>query len=153
MKFSLVAGLIGATSAVDLDKMTETDKLVQEEANLLEEQCKDMHSIDEDSLLETEEEKYKKAIKSSYKAHYGKTKKQIDAENHHILSTQKKCLSFVKKYRGHAKVCNWCKKAPAPKVVWKWSPTEKVWYRFYDGKWHYWGPSKKGFTHAGGTWW
>merc|ERR1711998_585662 len=27
-----------------------------------------------------------------------------------------------------------------------------VWYRFYDGKWHYWGPSKKGFTASGWTW-
>jgi len=51
------------------------------------------------------------------------------------------------------KVCSWCKKAPEPKVIWKWSPTEKVWYRFYDGKWHYWGISKKGFTHVGWTWW
>lgn len=35
---------------------------------------------------------------------------------------------------------------------WKWVVAEKAWYRWYDSGWHYWGPSKKGFTAAGWTW-
>jgi hypothetical protein len=94
----------------------------------------------------------KKHIVSSYKAHHSKTKAQIDAENKHILSTQAKCLHFVRKHRGHEKVCNWCRAMKVPAVRWKWNPLEKVWYRFYDGKWHYWGPSKSGYTTGGWNW-
>merc|ERR1712167_463021 len=135
MKFTYIAGLLGAASAVSVEQAPTEDNLVQMEAENLEAECKDFEQMDDDeSLLELEgeegEDKYNRANKYSYKAHNGKTKKQIDAQNHHILSTQKKCLSFVKKYRGH----------------------EKVWYRFYDGKWHYWGPSKNGFTSVGWTW-
>merc|ERR1719473_915222 len=157
MKFTYIAGLLGAASAVSVEQAPTEDNLVQMEAENLEAECKDFEQMDDDeSLLELEgeegEDKYNRANKYSYKAHYGKTKKQIDAQNHHILSTQKKCLSFVKKYRGHEKVCAWCKRAPAPSIRWRWIPSEKVWYRFYDGKWHYWGPSKNGFTSIGWTW-
>merc|ERR1719473_338645 len=157
MKFTYIAGLLGAASAVSVEQAPTEDNLVQMEAENLEAECKDFEQMDDDeSLLELEgeegEDKYNRANKYSYKAHYGKTKKQIDAQNHHILSTQKKCLSFVKKYRGHEKVCAWCKRAPAPAIRWRWIPSEKVWYRFYDGKWHYWGPSKNGFTSVGWTW-
>jgi hypothetical protein len=141
----------------------QLDSAIAEEALEMQETCKDFASYDEGSLLEVEEEaddesapKNKKAdlkrIKSTYKAHYGKTKAQIDAENHHILGTQAKCLGFVKKYTGMPKVCTWCKHAKAPSVRWKWVTAEKVWYRWYDNKWHYWGPSKSGFTAAGWTW-
>ena len=61
-------------------------------------------------------------------------------------------MKFVKQYRGHPKVCNWCKKAKAPSVIWKWDKDDKVWFRWYDNKWHYWGPSKRGFTSVGWTW-
>lgn len=61
-------------------------------------------------------------------------------------------MEFVKKYRGMPKVCNWCKKAPEPSIRWKWVADEHVWYRWYDGKWHFWGVSKHGFTHEGWTW-
>jgi len=155
MKFTYIAGLLGAASAVSVEQAPTEDNLVQMEAENLEAECKDFEQMDDDeSLLELEgeEERYNRANKYSYKAHYGKTKKQIDAQNHHILSTQKKCLDFVKKYRGHEKVCSWCKRAPAPRIRWRWIPSEKVWYRFYDGKWHYWGPSKNGFTSVGWTW-
>jgi hypothetical protein len=108
--------------------------------------------VEDENLLETEEEesRYRKAVKHSYKTHYSKTKAQINRENHHILSTQAKCLRFVKKYRGHAKVCHWCRKN---RVIrrWKWVASAKVWYRFYGGRWHYWGPSKTGFTRGGWT--
>lgn len=55
----------------------------------MEEMCKDFNQYDEDSLLETEEDgsKYKKAVKKTYKQHYGKTKRAIDKENRHILTT------------------------------------------------------------------
>merc|ERR1719473_1351371 len=110
MKFTYIAGLLGAASAVSVEQAPTEDNLVQMEAENLEAECKDFEQMDDDeSLLELEgeegEDKYNRANKYSYKAHYGKTKKQIDAQNHHILSTQKKCLSFVKKYRGHEKVC------------------------------------------------
>lgn len=134
----------------------------------MQEQCKDFQAYDEDSLLELEEgaevdadedsapktkkDKTVKRIKSSYKAHYGKTKSAIDKENNHILGTQATCLRFVKKYKGMPKVCSWCKHAKAPEIRWKWVTDEKVWYRWYDNKWHYWGPSKSGFTAAGWTW-
>ena len=112
-----------------------------------------MDTIDSESLLEaTEDIELEKNIKSTYKKHYNRTKKQVDAENNHIISTQSKCLKFVQKYRGHPKVCNWCKKAKAPSVIWKWDASGKVWYRWYDNKWHYWGPSKRGFTSVGWTW-
>lgn len=149
MKFRLAAVLLGTSLAAD-DFVDEA--LLQEDAEM-EDKCKDMDTIDESSLLETEEDKHRKVVKNTYKKHYGRTKAQIDRENRHILTTQSKCLRFVKRYRGHMKVCNWCKKAPPPKVIWKWSPGEKVWYRWYDRKWHYWGPSKRGFTALGWTWW
>lgn len=69
----------------------------------------------DDQFVDLEEEegedrrKYIKKVEESYKKRYGKTKAQIDAENHHILSTQAKCLHFVKKYPGHYKVCKYCK--------------------------------------------
>jgi len=141
MKFTFAAALIGTAMAVKISEEIVDEQLLQESSEM-EKTCADMDSIDEASLIEIDEDKFKKSVKSTYKKHYGKTKAQIDAENKHIIGTQKTCLNFVKKYRGHMKVCNWCKKAPTPKVIWKWSPTEKVWYRFYDGKWHYWGPSK-----------
>jgi len=61
-------------------------------------------------------------------------------------------MRFVKQHRDHHAVCNWCKKAKSPAIRWKWVVEEKVWYRWYDGKWHYWGPSKEGFTAVGWTW-
>merc|ERR1719450_1302958 len=139
-----------------------------QEAKSMEEMCKDWDQIDEESLVGADLEnqnflelegarsrrrvRYNRANKESYKAHYGKTKSQIDAENRHILSTQAKCLHFVKKHRGHEKVCNWCRRTKVPAIRWKWIAGESVWYRFYDGKWHYWGPSKGGFTRGGWTW-
>jgi len=126
----------------------------------MEEKCKDFQSYDEGSLLELQEDadeeshvtKSTKKVESSYKAHYGKTKAEIDKENKHILGTQATCLRFVKKYKGMPKVCTWCKHAKAPAIRWKWVAEESVWYRWYDNSWHYWGPSKSGFTAAGWTW-
>lgn len=102
--------------------------------------------------MDVDSDRYKRVNKNSYKATFGKTRKQISAENRHIIATQKKCLRFVKKHTGHMAVCNWCKKAKSPKVIWKWDASSQVWYRFYDGKWHWWGESKKGFTAIGWTW-
>lgn len=61
-------------------------------------------------------------------------------------------MDFVAKHPGHTKVCDWCKKAPEPKEKWKWDEDSQVWYKYYDGKWHYWGPSKDGFTANGWSW-
>jgi hypothetical protein len=150
MKLATIAAILGVAQAVDVEQPNES--LIQE-AEDMEMQCKDMDTIDSESLLEaTEDIELEKNIKSTYKKHYNRTKKQVDAENNHIISTQSKCLKFVQKYRGHPKVCNWCKKAKAPSVIWKWDPSRRVWYRWYDNKWHYWGPSKRGFTTVGWTW-
>ena len=157
MKFGYVTGLLGAATAVHMEK-TEVDEALLQESQRMEELCKGFDLTqayaDESSLLQTEGtgSKYHKAVKGTYSAHYGKSKAAIDKENHHILSTQKKCLDFVKKYRGHEKVCHWCRKAKRPSIRWKWVVEEKVWYRWYDGNWHYWGPSKDGFTKKGWTW-
>jgi hypothetical protein len=39
MKFTYIAGLLGATSAVDVDKFHADDTLIQEEAENLETEC------------------------------------------------------------------------------------------------------------------
>jgi hypothetical protein len=94
MKFTLIAGLLGAASAVDAEPVD--DKLVQEAAEM-EQQCQNM-DIDEESLLELDQSKeadnidldttrYHKNVKHSHKTHYSKSKHQINRENHHILST------------------------------------------------------------------
>ena len=94
-----------------------------------------------------------KNMEGTFKQHYGKSKEEIDAENKKILDTEKKCMNFVKKYQGHPQICNWCRKSyKQPKVVWKWSSVEEAWYKYYDGSWHYWGPSKTGFTEGGWKW-
>lgn len=93
-----------------------------------------------------------KNIKSSYKEHYGKTVEDIDKENQKILNTQQKCLDFVKTHAEHPAVCQWCKEAEEPEVKWRWNEIEKAWYKWYDDGWHYWGPSKDGFTTTGWTW-
>jgi len=153
MKLATIAAILGVGQAVDIKQPSEALESLIQEAENMEEVCKDMDTIDESSLLEAEEDiELEKNIKGTEKKHYNRSKKQIDAENNHILSTQAKCLKFVRKYRGHPKVCNWCKKAKAPSVIWKWDPSTKTWYRWYDNKWHYWGPSKRGFTSIGWTW-
>jgi len=152
MKFTTIAALVGVASTAEVEQVDES---LMQESQQMEELCQNMGEIDESSLVEVEEgedQEYRKKVRGSYKQHYKRTKKQIDAENKHILSTQAKCLNFVKKYRGHPKVCNWCKRARAPSVIWRWVSSEKVWYRWYDNKWHYWGPSKTGFTAYGWTW-
>ena len=116
------------------------DRIEDEPEEMVEEDSQ----IDESSDIELD--RRRKAVRGSYKKAYGRTKRQLDAENRHILSTQAKCLKFVKRHRDHHKVCTWCRRAPAPKLVWKWVTSEGVWYRYYDGKWNYWGISKRGFT-------
>merc|ERR1711865_607823 len=159
MKFTTIAALVGVASAVEVEQIDQD--LLQESAEM-EQLCENMDQIAEDQLIETDdselleteadESEDRKKISGTSKQHYNRSTKQINAENNHILSTQSKCLNFVRKYRGHPKVCNWCKKAKAPSVIWKWDASGKVWYRWYDNKWHYWGPSKRGFTSVGWTW-
>jgi hypothetical protein len=63
-------------------------------------------------------------------------------------------MKFVKKYQGHQKVCNYCRHTVTPKIIWKWEASLGVWYRWshYSKSWMYWGPSKKGFTAVGWSW-
>jgi len=147
--------LLSASGAVSL----EDTQLIQEAENLRE-TCKDMHTIDESSLLQIDAEDASKtfvatqarANKDSYVKHYGQTMTQIDKDNKKILATQKKCMAFVAKYRDHHQVCKWCNHQPEPSSTWKWVEYEKAWYRWYDDRFHYWGATKKGFTHIGWTW-
>ena len=69
-----------------------------------------------DELVEVEEDAERKRIKGSYKSHYGKSLKAINKENRYILGTQAKCMRFIKAYRGHRKICNWCAKSKVPAV-------------------------------------
>ena len=156
MKFGTIAGLLSCASAVDLET-PQTEEALQQKDYEMSQLCQNMDEIDEENLLdldldEDEDKKYVKKVRSSSTKHYGKTKKSIDAENKHILSTQAKCLKFVSKYREHPKVCDWCRHAKAPLTKYKWDPNDKVWYRWYDNRWHYWGPSKAGFKAIGWTW-
>lgn len=155
MKFKLITGLLGAAAAIDMNEPHEELDL-QTEAQELEGECQNYNQIAESSLIDLEEDELieteESQSKTSYKKLYGKSKTDIAKENNKILSTQKKCLAFVEKHRGHMAVCNWCRTAKMPKVYWKWDSTHKVWYRFYRGTWHYWGPSKQGFTAEGWTW-
>lgn len=60
-------------------------------------------------------------------------------------------MKFVKKFTGHQKVCNYCRHTKTPKIIWKWEASLGVWFRYshFNKKWMYWGPSKKGFTAEG----
>ena len=120
MKFTTIAALVGVATAVQVEQAD--DDLMQQSAEM-EQLCQNMGEIDEESLLETEadESEDRKKVSGTSKQHYNRSTKQINAENNHILSTQATCMKFVNKYRGHPKVCNWCKKARAPKVIWKWN--------------------------------
>jgi hypothetical protein len=86
MKFATIAALVGAASAVEVEQVD--DDLLQQSAEM-EQLCANMGEIDESSLLETEadESEDRKKISGTSKQHYSRTTKQINAENHHILST------------------------------------------------------------------
>jgi len=176
-----LVGLATAVDVGQANTAEETaadDALVQQEAAALAETCQDYDQYDEAALLgldaeegegeALDEDKRRKharlrifkgkkgakvAHRDTYKAHFGKSKAAIDAENKHILGTMSKCLHFVKNHGGHsAAICGWCKHRKPPTIRWKWLDAEHVWYRWYDGHWHYWGPSKDGFTAEGWTW-
>merc|ERR1719424_1818473 len=108
MKFTTIAALVGVASAIEVEQTD--DNLMQQSAEM-EQLCQNMGEIDEESLVETEveadESEDRKKISGTSKQHYNRSTKQINAENNHILSTQSKCLNFVRKYRGHPKVCYW----------------------------------------------
>lgn len=72
---------------------------------------------------------------------------KIAAANAKILATDKTCLAWVKHKQGHNDVCRYCAHGVTPSVRWKFY--NNVWYRWYAGKWHYYGPSRTGH---GGAW-
>ena len=109
MKFQVIATLLGAASTINIDKIEDTQFI--QEAESLQETCKDYNSIDSSNLIEISadesieeqtdrpklegakslkgnvKEDKNKHIKNTYKKHFGKTKEQIDKENKHILDT------------------------------------------------------------------
>ena len=85
MKLATITAILGVAQAIDIDQPTES---LLQEAEDMEVMCKDMDTIDNDSLLEaTEDIEIEKNIKGTETSHYRRTKKVIDAENKHILST------------------------------------------------------------------
>merc|ERR1712048_1000666 len=90
-----------------------------------------------------------KNTEDTIQKHFGKTKAEIDAENKHILETEAKCKEFVASHKDHPAICNWCHNEAQPdsKEIWQWNPEEGVWYKWYGGQYHYWGPSKEGLKH------
>jgi hypothetical protein len=57
------------------------------------------------------------------------------------------CKQWVKHHKGHNSVCRYCAKGVTPSIKWKWYKGH--WYRWWSGKWHYYGPSRRG---NGGAW-
>lgn len=147
MKFSVIAALMSSTYAVSL-RNTQLSKMT--------EMCKDMSKFDM-SLVELEEDptagvgKFNAETKNTADTiakHFGKTQAEIDAENKHILETQKTCMDFVSTHKDHPAVCNWCHENAQPTgETWQWNPEEGVWYKWSGDKYHYWGPSKEGLKH------
>jgi len=85
MKLATITAILGVAQAIDIDQPTES---LLQEAEDMEVMCKDMDTIDNDSLLEaTEDVEIVKNIKGTHTSHYRRSKKVIDAENKHILST------------------------------------------------------------------
>ena len=85
MKLATITAILGVAQAIDIDQPTES---LLQEAEDMEVMCKDMDTIDNDSLLEaTEDIEIVKNIKGTHTSHYRRSKKVIDAENKHILST------------------------------------------------------------------
>ena len=73
MKLATIAAILGVASTAELQK---ADEALIQEAESMEEMCKDMGTIDEESLVEAEEEVLEtKNIKNTYKKHYNKSKK------------------------------------------------------------------------------
>jgi hypothetical protein len=102
MKFGTIAGLLSCASAVDMQNV-ENEEALQQKDYEMSQLCANMDQMDSEDLVDIDEDdesapkkKYVKKVRSSYKKHYGLTKAKIDAENHHILSTQATCMKFVK---------------------------------------------------------
>lgn len=76
-----------------------------------------------------------------------RTDRDVVAENRRILATERTCAKWVKSHRKHNVVCRYCAKGVTPSVRWKWY--RGVWYRWWSGRWHYFGPSRRG---NGGAW-
>eukprot|EP00493_Phyllostaurus_siculus_P016206 UN16452 len=130
MKFAVIAALMSSASAI---KMRSSQNAHMKHL------CKDMDKCDM-SLVQISEEpdhgtgNFNGNIQGTAAEHFGKTKAAIDAENKHILDTQKTCLDFVAQHTDHPQVCNWCHEyaQPASKEIWQWNPEEGVWYKWYD---------------------
>ena len=178
MKFQVLVALLGLAKASE----SLEDLALKQRADELEDYCKDAEHIevDDESLLnldnqinedepdlgETdlaevgEEVQADRSTKHSYYSHYGKSKSQIDRENRRILynlkalkKKEKTCYSFVTKHKDHPKICTWCKKHYRyVRNQWRWVSAERAWYRYYGGKWHYWGIVKSGFRGNGWSW-
>lgn len=123
MKFQVLLALVGMSKALELSEMMSAQQQADlMEASCKEVEDVQVHdeslAEEDDSLVEldTQEDAAEttdlevddtdlaqldadngegKNTKGSYYKHYGRSKKAIDAENHYILSTQKKCLKFV----------------------------------------------------------
>ena len=93
MKHYIAALLLGAASTVDVQQTVQVDQALMQESEQMKAMCKDMDQFDESSFVELDNEseadadRHSRQNKNTYKKHFGKTKKQIDAQNRHILGT------------------------------------------------------------------
>merc|ERR1712224_211585 len=69
MKFTLVAGLLGTSAAVNISDVPVEDEDLLAEAQIMEEQCQKMDEIAEDSLIGVDEEDTKKNTIKLIKTH------------------------------------------------------------------------------------
>ena len=83
MKLATITAILGVAQAIDIDQPTES---LLQEAEDMEVMCKDMDTIDNDSLLEaTEDIEIVKNIKGTETSHYRRTKKVIENNNQRSL--------------------------------------------------------------------
>lgn len=75
------------------------------------------------------------------------TDADVIEHNKQILATDKTCKEWVKSHAHHEEVCKYCKEGVTPSDKWKFY--NGVWYKWWDGRWHYYGPSRHG---NGGAW-
>lgn len=137
MKTAVMMALLGLTGAAELEQpVVADDNVLAElhEGENIDDLCQNYSQLDDDSLLELSRTDYQNHAK-------------IAAKNKEILRTEAVCKKWVLTHKRHNVICKWCAKNVKPSTIWKFY--KGVWYRWHDGGWHYYGPSRDGF---GGRW-
>jgi hypothetical protein len=102
MKISAaVAALLGTSSASNVKMSSMQAKCSEMDAKC---NASALADIDASNLLQIQDDGVGTHVdntKEGDEAHYGKETHVINAENKHILDTQKECLDFVGKHQDH----------------------------------------------------